>query len=183
MSNRRTRLLLLVLATLGCVTGRNASSPATGDHDWGTTLAKAEIAVSERRYSDADRVLADFANQNPGTAGAVESLYWRGLIELEPANRDGSPSTAAALFEAYNKVEGPLPHRVPADVLRHLALHLETSAQPAVATAAPVVTPAASSPADLKAKDTEIQRLKDELAKANDELERIKRRLTAPTKP
>ncbi|HEY2852415.1 MAG TPA: hypothetical protein VGJ18_06180 [Gemmatimonadaceae bacterium] len=179
---RRTRLLV-VLAAIGCATGKNASVPATGERDWGTTLAKAEIAVSERRYADADRLLAEFANQNPASDGAVESLYWRGLIELEPANHDGAPSTAAALFEAYNKAEGPLPHRIEADILRHLALHLESSAQPAVATAAPAATPSTSAPADIKAKDTEIQRLKDELAKANDELERIKRRLTAPTKP
>jgi len=179
---RRTRLLV-VLAAIGCATGRNASVPGTGERDWGTTLAKAEIAVSERRYADADRLLAEFANQNPTSDGAVESLYWRGLIELEPANHDGSPSTAAALFEAYNKAEGPLPHRIEADILRHLALHLESAAQPAVATAAPAAPPSTSAPADLKAKDTEIQRLKDELAKANDELERIKRRLTAPTKP
>jgi len=33
---------------------------------------------------------------------------------------------------------------------------------------------------DDKAKDEELQRVKDELAKANAELERIKRRLTQP---
>lgn len=180
----RTRLLV-VLAAIGCVTSRNASVPQNASGDWLTTLAQAEAAASERRYADADRLLADFATRNPGTDGAVESLYWRGVIELEPANHDGAPTTAAALFEQYNKVEGPLPHRIEADILRHVALHLQSSAATALASATPATTPAAPAlaPADLKAKDTEIQRLKDELAKANDELERIKRRLTAPTKP
>ena len=181
---RRTRLLV-VLAAIGCLTGRNASVPEAASHDWPTTLAQAEAAASERRYADADRALADFATKYPGTDGAVESLYWRGVIELEPANRDGAPATAAALFEQYNKADGPLPHRVEADILRHVALRLQAATATAVAAAPPAATPAASgsAPADLKAKDTEIQRLKDELAKANDELERIKRRLTAPTKP
>jgi len=181
---RRTGLLV-VLAAIGCVAGRTSSNPETANHDWPTTLGQAEAAASERRYADADRMLADFATRYPGTDGAVESLYWRGVIELEPTNHDGAPTTAAALFEQYNKVEGPLPHRVEADILRHVALHLQASAATALASATPAATPAASAsaPADLKAKDTEIQRLKDELAKANDELERIKRRLTAPTKP
>ena len=181
---RRTRLLL-VLAGIACVTGRNASLPEAANRDWPTTLAQAEAAANERRYADADRILADFATKYPGTDGAVESLYWRGVIEMEPSNRDGAPATAAALFEQYNKVEGPLPHRVEADILRHVALRLQASAATAVVAGTPTTTPAATGPAsaDLKAKDTEIQRLKDELAKANDELERIKRRLTAPTKP
>jgi hypothetical protein len=181
---RRTRLLV-VIAAIGCVTGRNASVPGAASQDWPTTLAQAEAAANERRYADADRMLADFATNHPGTDGAVESLYWRGVIELEPANRDGAPATAAALFEQYNKVEGPLPHRLEADILRHVALHLQASAATALAATTPTTSAAspAPAPADLKAKDTEIQRLKDELAKANDELERIKRRLTAPTKP
>jgi small-conductance mechanosensitive channel len=53
----------------------------------------------------------------------------------------------------------------------------------ASATTSGTTSAAAPTPPDVKAKDAEIQRLKDELAKANDELERIKRRLTAPTKP
>jgi hypothetical protein len=74
---------------------------------------------------------------------------------------------------------------VEAEILRDIAVRLQAG-PPAVAVASPA--PGASAgpatgAADLKAKDTEIQRLKDELAKANDELERIKRRLTAPTKP
>jgi hypothetical protein len=42
---------------------------------------------------------------------------------------------------------------------------------------------AAPSHADERSHDEEVQRLKEELAKANAELDRIKRRLAAPTKP
>lgn len=170
----------------GCAAGK--IGPATSGGDWTRTLAQAEAAASERRYAEADRLLADFAVRNPGTPGAVESAYWRGVLALEPANQDASPLVAVALFEAYGKAAGPLPHRLEADILRHVALKLQSISPSAVASAAtqPAGTASAgsgASAADLKARDTEIQRLKDELAKANDELERIKRRLTAPTKP
>jgi TolA-binding protein len=170
-----------------CVTGRGGSLAATASRDWGETLTQAEAAANDHRYADADRLLADYATRYPGTSGATESAYWRGVIALEPANRDASPQVAVALFETYGKANAPLPHRLEADILRHLALRLQSSSITTVASGVPaaaVATGASSAAAgDLKAKDTEIQRLKDELAKANDELERIKRRLTTPTKP
>jgi hypothetical protein len=186
---RRAAILGLV-AALGCVTGHGAPLSSGASKDWGETLADAEAAAAQRRYADADRMLADFASRFPGTEGAIESAYWRGLIALEPANRDGSPQVAAALFETYGKAPGALPHRLEADILRHIALKLQalspTTSVGANATSSPTVAVASGTTdhsSDLKARDTEIQRLKDELAKANDELERIKRRLTAPTKP
>ena len=180
---RQTTLAALLVGA-GCVTGRSLGG-APG-RDWGDTLAQAESAASDHRYADADRLLADFAARYPGTEGAIESAYWRGIIALEPSNRDGSPQMSAAFFETYNRAGGPLPHRVEAGILHDIALRLQNSGSTAVAVASPAPTSSTAAPsgaADLKAKDTEIQRLKDELAKANDELERIKRRLTAPTKP
>jgi hypothetical protein len=182
---RRTVAIATLVAT-GCITGRG-SVPGAGGRDWGETLTQAEAAASDHRYADADRALADYAWRFPGSEGAIESAYWRGVIALEPANRDGSAQVAAALFDSYNHAPGALPHRLEAEILQHLALRLQ-NASSTVASASPSSPsmPAAASTdrsADLKAKDTEIQRLKDELAKANDELERIKRRLTAPTKP
>jgi TolA-binding protein len=182
------RIAVLALSgTVGCASGRVIAARQGPSSDWGETLAQAEAAASQRRYADADRLLAEYASRFPGTEGAVESAYWRGVIALEPGNHDGSPQMAAALFDTYAKAAGALPHRLEADILRHLALQLV--APPTTAANAAGPSGAAASPtagdrsADLKAKDAEIQRLKDELAKANDELERIKRRLTAPTKP
>jgi hypothetical protein len=182
---RRTTTCWLLVA-IGCVTGRGGSLSAVGGRDWGEILAQAEAAATDHRYADADRMLADFAARYPGTQGATESAYWRGVIALEPANRDGSPQIAAALFESYNRSGGAVPHRVEAEILQHLAARLQSGGLATVASAAPAISSsggAGDRSADLKARDTEIQRLKDELAKANDELERIKRRLTAPTKP
>lgn len=178
--------LAALLVAAGCVSGR--SLIGSGGPDWGDTLSQAQVAASDHRYADADRLLADYAARYPGTQGAIESAYWRGVIALEPSNRDGSPQIAAALFETYSRAGGKLPHQVEAGILHDIAIRLQAGGSPtvAVATSPTTTSPSAAAPAgaaDLKAKDTEIQRLKDELAKANDELERIKRRLTAPTKP
>jgi hypothetical protein len=183
----RRAAAVALLAVSACVTGRATSGGGAAGRDFSEVLAQAEVAAGDHRYAEADRLLADFAASNPGTSGATECAYWRGVFALEPENRDGSPEVAAALFDMYYKSNGALPHRLEANILRHLALRLQGQSTTAVASAGAASAPATSaSPAervDLKAKDAEIQRLKDELAKANDELERIKRRLTTPTKP
>jgi TolA-binding protein len=174
-----------LVASLGCITSRGAPEPPAANRDWGQTLAQAEVAAADHRYAEADRLLAEYARLYPGSEGAVESAYWRGVFLLDPNNHDGSPQVAAALLDTYATGEGARPHRLEADVLRRVAGRLEAGAPTTIAsngTPAQSATPVDRN-ADLKAKDTEIQRLKDELAKANDELERIKRRLTAPTKP
>ena len=178
---------LALLGVSACLTGRTAPVTGIPSSDWGQTLAQAEAAASQRRYADADRVLAEFASRYPGTEGAVESAYWRGVLALEPGNHDSSPQVAAALFDTYGKASGALPHRLEADILRHLALQLAspstTVANAAASQSSSGTQSSSDRSADVRARDAEIQRLKDELAKANDELERIKRRLTAPTKP
>jgi hypothetical protein len=183
---RRSAILGLFVAQ-GCIAGRIGQGSGPTAPDWPQTLAQAEAAASERRYADADRLLANFATLHPGTEGAVESAYWRGVLALEPANQDGSPQVAIAFLESYGKSSGALPHRLEADVFRHVAQKLQLLSQQqatvASATTSGTTSAAAPTPPDVKAKDAEIQRLKEELAKANDELERIKRRLTAPTKP
>lgn len=182
----RQSLAAGLIVAAGCVTGRGSLGAAAGP-DWTDVLTQAEMAATNHRYAEADRMLADFAAKNPGSQGAIESLYWRGVISLEPENRDSSPQIAAALFETYNRSGGALPHRLEADLLQHLALRVQavSPGSATTASASSSVSSAAVSPdrSDVKAKDAEIQRLKDELAKANDELERIKRRLTTPTKP
>lgn len=173
-------------ASVGCLTGRGAPERPAANRDWGQTLAEAEVAAGDHRYAEADRLLANYSQAYPGTEGAVESTYWRGVFAVDPNNPDTSPTVAAALFETYANAGGALPHRREAEILRRVALRMQAPAPTTVAAAGSTPATASAPPdrsADLKAKDTEIQRLKDELAKANDELERIKRRLTAPTKP
>jgi hypothetical protein len=82
MNGRIVRQALVVVASavaLACATGRVA--PGSSTADWPRTLAQAEAAASERRYADADRLLADYATRNPATAGAVESAIGIGRMD------------------------------------------------------------------------------------------------------
>ena len=176
--------ILLALALGGCVTGRATLHGPDAKREWPSVLTRVEAAAGAGRYVEAERLLADFAMRYPDTDEAQETVYWRGVFKLDPANRDGTPSIARMLFEGYLRAEGALQHRTEAEVLRQLAVRIETLSTAVSMSASPGATPLTTDrPAELKAKDAEIQKLKDELAKANDELERIKRRLAQPAKP
>ena len=174
----------------GCITGRGAVSSASPEREWPTVLARAQAAAGGRQYGDAERILREFAARFPGSDEAVETAYWRGLLTLDPENRDASTRTAVALLESYLENDRPLAHRLEADLLRRLALRIDALSvalgPSAASVLAPGGTPQTVSSGDrtpeLKAKDAEIAKLKEELAKANDELERIKKRLAQPTK-
>jgi hypothetical protein len=145
-------------------------------------------------------VLADFATHHSATPDAVEATYWRALFRMDPTNRRTSLSTAMLSLDSYLADSRPRQHVAEAMVLRRIAGQLdglnrasvtastqakefaaaakEPKTQPTDVRPDAAKTTEVPSPADL-----EIKRLKDELAKANAELERIRRRLAPPPKP
>jgi hypothetical protein len=184
------RLTLAVL--LAGVLGAGCSMPPNrfsslgplAEQEWPAALAQVQLFVQERRFDEAERLLVNFAQRYPNTREDAETLFWRGLYRLDPANRSADGSIALDLFGTYLRSEMPIMHRSEAETLERVAVRMETLREAATA---PASAPATATPSDrtaeLRAKDAEIQRLKDELAKANDELERIKKRLAVPTKP
>lgn len=120
---------------------------------------------------------------------ASDSLYWKALLHLDAQNQKGSTDSAIKYLDAYLARDTTQKHRLEALVLRRLArdamqlarveaaLQVAKSAEPAKA------ADAAQAPRRDEELVKEIQRLKDELAKANAELERIKKRLAAPKPP
>lgn len=183
----------LLLGLGACLPLQSGGLGPAALRDWPSVLAQAQADASARRYADADRLLAEFAQRYPGTPEAQETSYWRAFLRLDPQNQDGSLPAATASLDEYLKGDGPLAHRTEAEVLRRIAGRMDVLSRavvaagaPAPATPSPVAVTAAPTTdrtAEIKARDAEIQRLKDELSKANDELERIKKRLTQPTKP
>jgi len=129
----------------------------------------------------------------------ADSLYWSAVANLDPVNKSGTLDAAIANLDAYLASPVKLKHANEAAVMRTLARNsqqlarLEAALQQTRASAATdtMRTKAENKPRaepDSNRRDEEmvkeIQRLKDELAKANEELERIKKRLAAPpTKP
>ena len=180
----RAALAGLILAA-GCsrLLAANASSAAPMEGELTTTLQQAEREVIASRFGVADRLLIDFAEGHANAPEAVETSYWRAVFKLDPLNLTARPRDAAVLLDDYLNAPVTIAHRGAATTLRRAAMALDRPAQPiqpASSAASGSTAPAAAAPADAKARDEEMQRLKDELAKANAELERIKKRLSQP---
>jgi hypothetical protein len=168
-------------------------------------LSAAKAQASHSEFASADSLLAGFAAAHPGTPQALETAYWRGLFRLDPSNRGVSITQALASLDAYIADARPKEHAVEAtsirraaaqlDALNKLAAAASTQAKDAASNAANAKAAAADAKADAKnadananatadAKDAEIRKLRDDLAKANAELDRIRKRLgTPPPRP
>jgi hypothetical protein len=178
---RTARLSLLCLVLAGCATMRGAAgTPAAVNarSEWPALFTQVTQEVQAGRYGVADRLLADFASRYAGTEPAAEAQFWRALYRLDPANQNSSPREAIALLDSFLASPLSAPRRPEALVIRRVAVALE--ARPAVVTVTTPGAPATPSRGDNTAKDEELARVKEELAKANAELERIRRRLAAP---
>lgn len=191
----RRLALILLLGASACAslaTGRPSAAEVTA-RAWRTTLDHARAASDSGRHAEADRLLATFAAEHAGSPEASETLYWRGVYRLDPANRTHGIPDALEMLNAYLVApatdSAAQAHRSEATILRRTALELERL-QRAVATATAAAetasrnaatAAAATRPADTS-KDEEIARLRKELEAANDELSRIKRRLS-PGRP
>ena len=132
----------------------------------------------------------------------ADSLYWSAVTNLDPMNKSGTLDAAIASLDAYLASPGKLKHAHEAGVLRTLARNSQQLARLEAALQQTRLSAAGDTKTDSKAETKpradpdskaagrdeemvkEIQRLKEELAKANEELDRIKKRLAAPpTKP
>ena len=196
---RRRRALAAVmplLAGTGCVSIHAPSfmEPAP-TREWPTTLSMAHFRVSEGKFDLADSVLSQFATKYPKSREALESIYWRALVRMDPSNPHGSVSEALAALNTYVSDARSPDHVREAAAIRRVALQLDTLNK-LVATAAalpkdgnlvtantrPMPTMDLAKPISeaVPYADAEIKRLRDELAKANAELERIRKRLAQP---
>jgi hypothetical protein len=180
MTHRTIRVVAALLATMlltDCAALRGGPANAPVDGEWNATLTQARQEALAARFGIADHILSDFATRHAGTMEALDAGYYRALFKLDPANPTGTVRDAEALLDAYLAVSGPLPMRADATTLRRIATTLERGTT--VATSSSNAS-GSSAGAPTPARDEELQRLRDELAKANAELERIKRRLAQP---
>ncbi len=170
---RRFAVIALVIGmSAGCISKPAWMAPA-GTRSWPRTLSGAQSAVATGLYEQADTQLSTFALEFPNTPEGVECLFWRALFRLDPANPNASPRQAGETLDRYLASPLPRAHDVEARTLRRTAGLLERQSK------ATTVTRTESETRN-KERDEEMQRTKDDLAKALDELERIKRRLAAP---
>jgi len=168
--------------------------------DWDGTLSIAQADAASGMFGPADSVLAAFDGHYSGSGQAIETRYWRALFDLDPANTTASTTTALSLLDAYLADGRARAHVDEAKSLRRVANAID-SLHRLTATVVNQAQENSGAPAGANARQTEskgevagaakavetdadeIKRLKDELAKANDELDRIKKRLATQGKP
>ena len=125
--------------------------------------------------------------QDPEPAKS-DSLYWKAVLHLDASNKNGTTDSALKYLDAYLARDTTQRHRLEALILRRLArdamqlARVEAALQQAKSSE-PARTQTETTPKRDEEALKEIQRLKDELAKANEELERIRKRLASPKPP
>lgn len=178
--------MLPVVLLSGCALTRASSPPPrpTAREAWpGASIVAAE-QVAAGRYSTADRWLADFVTQYPGSREASSATVLRALYMADPANQGATAHGATALLDSALTTSPDSASRADVRAMRRITLALERAA--ALTGGANPGNPSNPNadvsvhPEETKARDDEIQRLKTELAKANAELERIKKRVAQP---
>lgn len=148
-----------------------APAPTEG---FASAIESARQKVEAADYSGADRVLAEYGLKYPGTAEAREISFWRAMYIVDPANRGASIAQGIRALDIYLATDGAVWYRPQAEVLRRTALVIQAVRQAQV-------------PKQVIGRDTvfisreeEIAALRDQLVKANAELDRIKKRLANP---
>ena len=116
-----------------------------------------------------------------------DSLYWKAVLHLDAMNQKGSNDSAVFYLDRYLAGDTTQTHRLEALVMRRLARDaMELAKVEAALRQARNSEPAKQTdhaPRRDEENVKEIQRLKEELAKANEELERIRKRLASPKPP
>jgi hypothetical protein len=141
---------------------------------WVATSAAVRAAVDAGQFSTADSILAAFERTEPESPDASESAFWRAMLRADPRNPAFAPADARAAVERYLSSSNPR-RRAEATVMLHL-LALSDSLRTVQAAQRSAVE------ARDRARDDEVQKLRDDLQRTQAELDRIKRRL-GPPKP
>jgi hypothetical protein len=168
---------------------------STPHREWPATRDLAQFRVSEGKFDAADSLLGDFAARHPKAPEALEATYWRALVRLDPSNPHASIPDAMSSLDLYLADPRSREHIREAAALRRVAVQLDAMSKVVASAAAvskdPNTLAVARTTPDLRvdvnkstldsaAAADEIKRLKDELAKATAELERIRKRLAQP---
>ena len=170
---RRTVLTVIALVFAACAKqpAVTAPTPAAG---FANAIEGARQKVDAGDYAAADRILSEYALRVPGTAEAREISFWRAMYIVDPANRTASIAQGIRALDIYLASEGSLWYRPQAEVMRRAALVIQAVRQAQV-------------PKQVNGRDTvfisreeEVAALRDQLAKATAELDRIKKRLANP---
>jgi len=168
----------LIAIALAAVAACSRSKPAPAPAPVATfdgTVAAAEKRAEAGDYAGADRILSDYAVKTRGTPDATEISFFRALYMIDPLNKASSMEEGIRALNIYLN-SGARKYRGEALILKRTAQTVQSLRT--VAQAPKVV----GRDTVFVTREDEIAALKDQLAKANAELERIKKRLANPGK-
>ncbi len=160
---------------LASCSARQPTQAPVAQASYETTLAAAQKRADLGDYAGADRILADFALKTPNKSQALELTFWRALFMVDPANRTAPIIEGIRALDIYLNTPGTVTYRPQAQVLKRTAMTVQALRQAAV------LTPRVNGRDTVFVnREEEVEGLRDQLAKANAELERIKKRLANP---
>ena len=167
---------LILLAACSSSPQPAGKAPVPESEAYASALVAAEKRVEQGDYSGADRILSDFSLKARGTQEGTEVSFWRALYMVDPKNPTSSMAEGVRALDIYLTTDGAKNYRSQALVLKRTAqtvLGLRTAQVNARVSGRDTV---------FVTREDEILALKDQLAKANAELDRIKKRLANPSR-
>ena len=164
-------LAVALLAPAACIRrGGEASAPSASWRTWPAARDQARRLAAGGAYARADSVLVAFDERWGGAPEGEEARYWRALLALDPSNTQSTPADAVALIDRYLASAPAGARRAEMEMLRRTATAMQ-------ALAAASQEAKSAQQADARARADELQKLKDDLAKAQAELERVRKRV------
>ena len=174
--------VVILFSTVACASMPRPWKREASQQAWVDAFVEAQQLATEGRIAGADSALARFVTRYPDSPEATETLYWRAILALDPANRAASPTDAVRMLDGYLAARTPTTHMMEAMSLRRAARALDSLGR-GYASARAAADSAGAAMAAMKATPPapeEVQKLRDELAQTKAELERIRRRLSNP---
>ena len=165
-----------VAFTVACSHQPAVAKPPAPVAGFSAAIESAAKRVDAGDYSGADRVLAQFALTNKGTTEGNEIAFWRALYMVDPSNKNASVAEGLRAVDIYLANPASKMYRSQAQVLRRTALLMQSLRQQQA------MTKVVGRDTVYVTREDEITGLKDQLAKANAELDRIKKRLANPSR-
>lgn len=162
-------------ALISACSGGKAGNAPTPVDGFSAAVSAADKRVEAGDYAGADRILADYALKNKGTQNGAEIAFFRALYMVDPNNKNASMAEGIRALDIYLNTPGAKRYRPEAIVLRRTAQSILALRSNVAQT-----TKSAKSDTVFVSREAEIAELKDQLAKANAELDRIKKRLANP---
>lgn len=158
----------------GCVARHQRPPEPTRAEQLLEVVTRARVAAASGQHDEADEILAHFVEAHPSTPEAREAAYWRAILRLESATSRADRDDARRNLDEYLGDTAMTAHMSEARILRHLLTTVDSTFQASDSVNTAAREAAAAREEELK---KEIQSLKEQLEKTNDELKRIKQRL------